>query len=563
MLLRQLRQVFPAFDDFGYRSLTYRNLMNARDVSFTAGNVLRFLIRHYLYWGGRVLFFLPGILLLQKPELFRLAEALALSVSFAAACSLAGPAKNEAHIKNNSLWIRGMAAALQPALFFLIQREPAADGLYWFTAAAIYVLPLPFFLTDIRLMTEAADDRRAPSGFLPLTAFVAAASQEQYAAAILAVHLLITRDRAAAKKRVPVWMLQADLAAAAGFLFLYLSPGSYSRLAESSREKPAGSAFMLQSGGNLVLQAGRALAARMTILLRILGSEYTRYLITLLLLCAALAAYQMIREKKRKGTGGLATWLPGAAGAVCVCFSIMMQGRGCGLSEAVLAVQKAAAPSGLTDRKMIAGTGAVLLTGLLLLLLFLRSEGRKTLFYTTSGGIAALAVILASPEIPVRGILPFLLLLMPALGHVLTVSAVHALHGRRLTAVSGLLLLAGVFLQAAGNYSSIYEGYQSNREVILSNWRILEEAGRNNPGTEDKNQGMAGTIERDQNVSDPEERKGLPAEKSRTLYLRKHPDDRYGNIMPYIDGYEWVNEYIRAAFRLPGCTRIVWISDYG
>ena len=35
------------------------------------------------------------------------------------------------------------------------------------------------------------------------------------------------------------------------------------------------------------------------------------------------------------------------------------------------------------------------------------------------------------------------------------------------------------------------------------------------------------------------------------ITLKKHYDDEYGNIMPYMHGYGWIQDYINSMYELP------------
>ena len=62
----QYSNVYIMFDDFGYASMTYPNYFKSLDSPFLY-RLFAFLYSHYMNWGGRILYILVEVLLLQGP----------------------------------------------------------------------------------------------------------------------------------------------------------------------------------------------------------------------------------------------------------------------------------------------------------------------------------------------------------------------------------------------------------------------------------------------------------------------------------------------------------------
>ena len=59
------------------------------------------------------------------------------------------------------------------------------------------------------------------------------------------------------------------------------------------------------------------------------------------------------------------------------------------------------------------------------------------------------------------------------------------------------------------------------------------------------------TAEEEYNISVLENYEDF-ADDNGLITLKKHYDDEYGNIMPYMHGDEWIQDYINAMYDLPG-----------
>ena len=521
--------MFLYFDDFGYRSLSYRNLCGAAHVELTPLHLFRFLKNHYLHWGGRVLCFCPAILLLQQPELFRLAEAGMINLYFAAAGKLSD--------------------------CFLLQRELASDSICWFTAAAIYVFPAPLVLLE--LSRAGKEEERQP---LPAAAaFFAAALQEQYAAAVLTVHVLLLWEETKKNRHVPREGLRSCLGALAGFLFLYLCPGSFERAMESltAAGDRAGKIMGATVGITGVpggLAAGILKNAYTAV--RILGADTGRLWMAAFLSAAAMAGWSLCewrgktpKKQKTENTGTTErpekagkteirgkrkkveyarTWIHAGETVLCTTCAVSMITGKRGLSQAVLRLA-ALAGRETDDGGMLMLTAAVLFMACHLTDRFMRAESAAFLRKLNAGAFAALAAGLIAPEFPIRVMLPFYLLLFPSVGYALGKGILRGKERKdgplfRRWRVAAVPLLCWILLarMAAGNYWALFQGYRQNVPVIVHNMEVLKNAGEE------------------------------------PLVLLRHPDDRYGNIMPYRKGYEWVEQYLRACYRIPDEVPITW-----
>lgn len=231
-------------DDYGYGSLTYA--VDAQYAERTLPNVIDYLTRHYMEWGGRVIFFFFEILLMQGGmSCFFLAQALILAATLLLAYKLLLLLLE----KQQDSWL---LLALLLSSFLLYNEGIYRGGLFWATASVLYVWPFcPLTLgVYILLATRQRDRLSLPAcAAVPVSFFLAAASQEQVAVvAVSLVPLLGFWLFRADLGRMKYRLLAAQGAAVAGFLFLVLAPGNMRRM-ESGHDALGGLADILHTTG--------------------------------------------------------------------------------------------------------------------------------------------------------------------------------------------------------------------------------------------------------------------------------------------------------------------------
>ena len=148
----QFSHVFLYFDDFGYASLSYVNLTDHVGLATSFEDIFTFLVNHYFQWGGRVVCFFFLVILLQNVWLARLAVAsMALGTVYALYLVLKDRYSNHTYL----------CLGIPMIVWGLISVQIMADSVYWFTAALIYLFPLPFLITGIRLYHDFITSREA------------------------------------------------------------------------------------------------------------------------------------------------------------------------------------------------------------------------------------------------------------------------------------------------------------------------------------------------------------------------------------------------------------------
>jgi len=504
--MMQLRNTWFAFDDYGYLSLTYRNLYAQRGLSYGFPEIAAFLFQHYLKWGGRITAFFLEIMAGRSLTLLRVAESALLAGLCEEMMILMGrkPEKEEGKTRFTVL-----EAVFPVVLWCFIDLEIQRDGAWWYTAAILYLWPVYGTLAGIRLWKK----NRGRKGQILSKAvscvllFLAASSQEQVCTAVLLMAGISARvqRRAGEKLSEPgIYGIMVWISLLSGALLLLAAPGNYVRLREGGGQSPAANALSL---------------------LRMLCSDGT-HLYLFLFTCAAAVSGMCLFCR-----GGRGAKMHLMAAALLSVFSIALLITGGGLTSVWQGLLRKA------DLEKLNPAGnpflLVLLTAggfeILWNLLLLRENCALILM---AGAAASLVCALPSPGISARMMLPSALLMLPVIGTVfmrgifLRRKPLYAF-GRDAGCVFRAVFF-GILLAAGGmNQDSILKGYWHNSGSEEYNASVLKDY----------------DAQKDEN--------GL-------VILQKHHDDTYGNMMPYMEGYGWIEEYIKAMYGLPESAVFRW-----
>jgi len=147
--------VFMFFDDFGYASLSYAYVVpDVAGTDFTIAQLVHFLREIYLGWGGRVLFHGLFVLILRDGGLWamRIIQSISVFLSFYLLYKLSTEStfgRGEARPATSTrVKLSLFTCALYGAFSFGMFRV----GFMWFTASAIFVIPIVFVFAAWYLM---------------------------------------------------------------------------------------------------------------------------------------------------------------------------------------------------------------------------------------------------------------------------------------------------------------------------------------------------------------------------------------------------------------------------
>lgn len=484
--MMQLRNTWYCFDDFGYLSLTYRGFTDNRGLSYGAVEILTFLTKHYREWGGRVTAFFLEIVLGRNITVLRISGCLILTGIVYEMCRM-----------NRELSVVGILLML-----CFIDLPVAADGALWYTASVLYVWPVYWCLLGLRIERENKKSR-----FMRILSclclFLAASTQEQVSAAVVAMFAMELAGDKGRRRRIP-----EIISVLAGAAFLFGAPGNYARLRESG-------------GGGIRADLFRLLPS--------VCPDSVRCSVFLFLLSGGTAGLLLVLRHRSKHR-----IVHVAAAVLVLAAACHMAVLCCGLAS-VCRIWEGLLPWRRNGRFYIYAAAMVPIVSFSEMVIYIR-RFYPELFTFSAGVLGASAVMLVSPQISARMFLPAFFFMMPAMGVILTDlygtvteacrSASFEAAGRKKRVYMAVVSLfafasAGVLLAYGGmNADERLEGYCRNSASEEYNVSVL----KNYETFADDN--------------------GL-------ITLKKHYDDEYGNIMPYMHGYGWIQDYINSMYELP------------
>lgn len=478
-LMAQHGLVYPYHDDWGYAVLSYATQQTGFErQDFSFAQLLAFLWGEYLNWSGRFGAFFTQILLfragLDAVRAFQVA-------AIVAALALAFRAGSDG--RWTSPWL------LLPACVFLgLPKIMLAGGLYWFSAAAGVVWGLPLLLGAAVLVRRGGRLGAVPALLLAASCTfheLMAAAAFAFAATLVAMHCLRERRLAALRRQA------AGLAIVAlGAVVALLAPGNFARkqvsqypgstLAETVR-------INLESLADFVLVHG--------------------WLVALVL----LASLPPLAHRARPGWPVMvACWV------LAVALGTVVAWPG---PETMPPLWPEVLPEALPWMlvALVLAYGALLLRAAAV---DARGEVPLALY---AGAVATLCLLLLSPGVAGRAVLPFCFLACAPV-----VYALSAGGSRWARAIAGVAVAATLWPASQATWS-VYEGYRANATANEANHARLES--------------LASALR---------EGRDMPRE----VVLYKLPLPEYGETMPY--QRPLVGDWMKKFYGLPADVEFVW-----
>lgn len=497
-------------DDYGFATLSYFGNFND-DIQgryFTFNQMLDFLGEYYSILGGRML---PTFTLLSLLRwdfwVFRIAQSIVLTLILFFSMKLI---LDTDHPGGKGVVI----AVILIGLYGLIPIQLHKDGIYWASASVLYVWPfLWIFGAGLLLHRYSTQARPQPWSLVLLSAlFVGIGlSQEQtfFVALGMLLGLLITHIL---EKR-PSSVIKADLLCLVmllvGFGILILAPGNAVR---------ASNAIYADFYGLNYLHRIRA---HLPSFLLIVFGRQNWAIYGFLLAANLLTLLTFIRESKKHKAGYLFLAISQSTFLTIIVLSSFSNGL-------IRTVPSVTASVRWISERLVQSVWFWYVFLLLVSLpgfLFSYHKRSYILFGIYVGGVAAQLTTLVIPAVNFRYALILMFAMFPLLAQQLADSLENInLRGVKPVVLSLLVLLALLI------FGSILVKYQQNSPIHRENQRIL--------------QSTQVVIEQ-----------GLEVQK---INLYRLVDDQYSGAMPYMQGYYYINLWIKKYYRLPMATELNW-----
>lgn len=500
MVFYQVRNVFYYFDDYGYLSLSYQNLYQLQG-KMRLTDILLFLRNHYQRWGGRVLYFFLLIIYGRNIWVIRAALCIHIFVMLLIMGKLAGYEK-KGHI--------GVLDIAMPALLYaLIEVDFLRDGAYWFTAAVLYVFPIPWLLLGVILFyQESFQDRKtviwrrsAAARILccPIL-FLASCSQEQIGLCATVIIMLATVEYVLERRKIELFQIASNVACWIGCAILLAAPGNYIRLQESMMRK--------------------SIIECIDSSLHIITSDSTKYMTIALMIVVNMVSVTILR----KTTGKMIKMLTGAFAAAGAILGLIMLFGGYGMLTALQTIFRLLRIERLNDFCNVFLSVYLVGSWALLFIWYTFYHKLRVYKWFLSGATVIIGVSFFSPDVSRRMILPALLLIIVVMGEII-VNFAAEMKGVKIQAFA--VLLAVITALAGLNYHYIMYGYYKNASPAEYNMNVL------------------------QNFEHY-------ADDNLYVLLKKNKDDTFGNMMPYMPGYDFILGYMKKMYNIPDDAILRW-----
>ena len=218
-LIVQHQAVFMYHDDYGYACLTYGYEGNAHGMHWNLMDLLRFMNWHYFNWGGRVFYFSFFTIALKLGEnfiqIFQATIIFLINIAIYKSC------------KRHDYDLPAMIVIF--FAWFSISISAIIDGVFWYTASAIYVWPFAaFFYSVFFLKSKKIKRRYSIAGGILL--FCAGFSQEQVAFFVIVYSLCKIVEAFVIKDKKSILIYLCGIL---GSIVLLAAPGNWLRAGDN------------------------------------------------------------------------------------------------------------------------------------------------------------------------------------------------------------------------------------------------------------------------------------------------------------------------------------------
>ncbi len=509
MMLKQFLNVFVYFDDYGFASLSYsKTIEGVEGLNYNLLQLIKFLYMYYMNWGGRVISFgVEALLLKNGVIIMQIAMAIAVSLIFYFSYKIIS-------IKSKKIGL--FSAILICSLYGLIHIGMLRDSFYWYTSAAIYVLPfVPYFIGVYFWTSNSNDNGKIKNDkfeilkrtLITVVIFIASFSQEQVSislSVLIGVYIVINYIFYKRIKRYDIINLISSIL---GTIFVMFAPGNQGRMGENPLFYAT--PLVTRTIGNINAIYDEVFGYKFIYIMNV-------YIFSLIL----LGIIMFIKNYKYK--------------FIHLVFSITNL-----IILSLIIIKKVPLYDLLSNKlstNLILGLITLYIIFLCIEIIFYYIKENKfiilSIFVASLCTIGSMAFI---PCITIRCYVPFVILSFLIITDIITdfleeVKMTKEIKGKKLELLFELIILICIVPISFKNYKVILEGYEANIEYHVENDRKLKE------------------------LSD----KLKNGEKISEITLSKLPNEICANQMPYQEGFSYIEEWMKEYYNIDSDVEFKW-----
>lgn len=440
LLYQQFRVVHIYFDDYAYYSLSYARSFNGTK-NYTILQLLEFMKAHYMECNGRLLYFFVWLLLfwLGGLPLVQLSTAV-IMVGVLWVLWKAASLKMEGYQKV-------LAAISVCALYWSLDIVFLRQGIYWFAAFFLYVMPVGVLVLAALLYFEFLGGERNTAGnkmTILLLIFAAGWSQEQQAAVTTVFAFLLMLHAIWVKKEKCCAAILYVIPAILALLIVIMSPGIQARLESAD------------NGIGLIENIG-ANARQVVYLLGTASSWRINIFIFLSIMLISICDLKYTKSKVCKGFDAIQIVING-----CLIYGYVLKQTAVEIFIA----------TGDQTKVIIIGT-IIALSIMIQVIRFEIRENNAVMLLVFLSAMASVAALFFVPQRPNR-LLIFFTLSMVAVCVQAICSLIDPLEKKTVDRSIAGSIVAVMIVMGLKNGTTIYRGYAENYEVLKDNDQTIQ-----------------------------------------------------------------------------------------
>ena len=497
------------FDDYGYASLSYAvSDVNAVGLNYGISEIFEFLGKHYMQWGGRILFYFAEVVLLKIGlPFYRLFQSICITIIFYYIYLLINKYINKSKCKE----INKTTLAILIVLFYgVVSISLVNSGIFWISASVSYLVPLAFFLPFVYYLDiyNKYHFKKKLCKFLATIGlgsliFISSFSQEQLSTMAVCYIFLYTIYYSFKNKKINKINIIFCIISLLGFAILMLAPGNSVRMHESSNDYFNSLSFF------------EKILTNFPTLVRINFSMYYTRFFTMIYFIAYL--YMAYKNKIENNFNNSLNVLSLVSSILIVSISIFTNYY---YFDYILQYEN-------IDATRIYLYLLILIQLLLMVyttVIYLLKNDQITIILIYLSAWASQAVMLYSPTVVNRCAIPFEFLMFILFACVFT----NIINSSK-TKI-GLYIIICTAIPATINYCTITNGYYQNNEANSYNNNQLEI--------------MAEKIS--------------TGEKIESIRLKKLKNDLYSSTQPYMPGSDYIQYWIKEYYNIPYEVQLIY-----